>query len=58
LINIINSFYPNIKYFFISGYTADVIAKQGILDQGVNFLQKPFSVKAISDKVYETMKKE
>ncbi|MFZ0932418.1 MAG: PAS domain S-box protein [Syntrophobacteraceae bacterium] len=33
---------PNLKCLYISGYTADVIAKQGILDEGLNFIQKPF----------------
>jgi FixJ family two-component response regulator len=27
----------------MSGYTADVIAHQGVLAEGVNFIQKPFS---------------
>jgi PAS domain S-box-containing protein len=33
---------PNLKCLFMSGYTADVIAHRGILDEGVNFIQKPF----------------
>jgi len=37
------SLYPDIKRLFMSGYTADVIAHQGVLDEGVNFIQKPFS---------------
>nr|MDA3797946.1 PAS domain S-box protein [Kiritimatiellia bacterium] len=37
--------YPNIKCLFMSGYTANVIAHQGVLDKGVNFIQKPFSIK-------------
>ncbi len=36
-------FYPNLKHLFMSGYTADIIAHQGVLDEGVHFIQKPFS---------------
>ena len=35
--------YPNIKSLFMSGYTANVIAHHGVLDEGVQFIQKPFS---------------
>jgi PAS domain S-box-containing protein len=37
------SLYPEIKYMFISGYTADVIAHRGMLDKDVHLLYKPFS---------------
>ena len=37
------SLYPQLKCLFMSGYTADVIAHQGVLDEGVSFIQKPFS---------------
>lgn len=43
--------YPDIKRLFMSGHTADVIAGGGILDAGVHFLQKPFSMKELSLKV-------
>ena len=33
---------PNLKCLYMSGYTADVIAHRGLLDEGVNFIQKPF----------------
>ena len=39
----VQSFYPDIKSIFMSGYTADAIAHHGVLDDGVLFLQKPFS---------------
>jgi PAS domain S-box-containing protein len=42
------SLYPTLKRLFMSGYTADVIADQGVLDDDVNFLQKPFSREALS----------
>jgi PAS domain S-box-containing protein len=43
--------YPDIKLLFMSGYTANVIAHQGVLDEGVAFIQKPFSMKALADKL-------
>jgi two-component system, cell cycle sensor histidine kinase and response regulator CckA len=33
---------PNLKCLYMSGYTADVIAHRGILDEGIGFIQKPF----------------
>jgi two-component system cell cycle sensor histidine kinase/response regulator CckA len=34
---------PDIKCLFMSGYTANVVAHRGVLDEGVHFIQKPFS---------------
>jgi PAS domain S-box-containing protein len=45
LANSLRSLYPALKCVFMSGYTSDVIAHHGVLDQGVHFLQKPFSKK-------------
>jgi CheY-like chemotaxis protein len=39
---------PQVKPLFMSGYTADVIARQGFLEQGVQFLQKPFTLKELT----------
>ncbi|MEI6520119.1 MAG: PocR ligand-binding domain-containing protein [bacterium] len=47
--------HPNIKRLFMSGYTANVIAHRGILDEGVNFIQKPFSKKELAAKVRESL---
>ncbi|MBM4309793.1 MAG: PAS domain S-box protein [Deltaproteobacteria bacterium] len=35
---------PDTKCLFMSGYSADVIAQHGILDPGINFIEKPFSL--------------
>jgi len=43
LVQKMQEYHPGIKVIYMSGYTADVIAKQGVLEQGVHFLQKPFS---------------
>jgi len=46
---------PELKVIFISGYTANVIAHHGVLDKGINFLQKPFSVQTLAEKVREVL---
>jgi len=46
---------PDLKCMFMSGYTADVIAHHGVLDEGVNFIQKPFTMKDLADKVRATL---
>jgi two-component system cell cycle sensor histidine kinase/response regulator CckA len=35
---------PRLPVLYMSGYTADVIARHGILEEGVNFIQKPFTM--------------
>ncbi|MDZ7759494.1 MAG: MASE3 domain-containing protein [Desulfovermiculus sp.] len=52
------SFYPNIKRLFMSGYTANVIAHHGVLDEGVNFIQKPFSRDQLAVKVRDALDKD
>ncbi|MCF8077571.1 MAG: hypothetical protein K9K87_15575, partial [Desulfotignum sp.] len=47
--------HPNIKLLFMSGYTTDVIAHQGILDDGVAFIQKPFSMAEMTEKLREVL---
>ncbi len=47
---------PGLKCLFMSGYTANVIAHRGVLDQNVHFLQKPFSRKSLAAKIRETLK--
>jgi two-component system, cell cycle sensor histidine kinase and response regulator CckA len=46
---------PQLKCLFMSGFTADVIASQGAIDEGVHFNQKPFSVHSLSAKVREVL---
>jgi len=43
------------RAIFMSGYTDDVIAQHGVLDEGVHFLQKPFSVQSLAAKVREVL---
>jgi hypothetical protein len=39
----------------MSGYTANVIAHRGVLDDGVHFLQKPFSRRDLALRVHEAL---
>jgi CheY-like chemotaxis protein len=47
----VQAIYPDVKILFMSGYTANTIAHHGILDTGVNFLQKPFSSRDLAIKI-------
>jgi CheY-like chemotaxis protein len=49
------SLYPDLKRLFMSGYTANVIAHHGVLDEGVHFIQKPFTLKDLAAKVREAL---
>jgi PAS domain S-box-containing protein len=48
---------PDIKVLFMSGYTANIIHKKGILDSGTEFISKPFSPNAFLRKVREVLNK-
>ena len=43
--------YPGIKILFASGYTDNVIAHHGILDEGLNFIGKPYSTQGLAQRV-------
>ena len=49
------SLYPRLKTIFMSGYTADIIANHGVLEDGVDFVNKPFSMEELAGKVRETL---
>jgi two-component system, cell cycle sensor histidine kinase and response regulator CckA len=40
---------------FMSGYTSNVIAHHGVLDKGVAFIQKPFSMADMTEKVRKVL---
>ena len=55
LASLIQTIMPNIRVLYMSGYTANIIAKRGILDVNVLLLQKPFSQKSFAAKVYQAL---
>ncbi len=51
----LNKICPDIQTLYMSGYTADIITHRGVLDQGINFIQKPFSLSQLSGKVKDIL---
>jgi PAS domain S-box-containing protein len=46
---------PNVKVLYMSGYTENVIGHNGMLDNGVRLLQKPFNLRDLKGKVREVL---
>jgi two-component system cell cycle sensor histidine kinase/response regulator CckA len=46
---------PNVRVLYMSGYTENVIGRNGTLDAGVRLLQKPFTLRDLKSKVREVL---
>jgi two-component system cell cycle sensor histidine kinase/response regulator CckA len=46
---------PELKALFVSGYSASALAPRGVLDEGVHFLQKPFSLEDLAASVRQAL---
>ena len=46
---------PGIKVLYTSGYTKELIANHGVLDEGVNFIAKPYTLQSLAAKVREVL---
>ncbi len=49
---------PGLKVLFMSGYTAEVIAHKGVLDQGIHFIEKPFTMSQLAGKIKAVLQPE
>ncbi len=47
--------FPGLRCLFVSGYPADVIGREGVLDPGVHFLAKPFSRAHLAARIREVL---
>ena len=46
---------PHLKVLFASGYSDDAIVHHGVLEEGTNFIQKPFTIVGLTRKVREVL---
>lgn len=46
---------PNLRCLFMSGYTSNVIAQHGVLEEGMHFIPKPFTSRALAASVRMTL---
>jgi CheY-like chemotaxis protein len=51
----LHALFPRMEILFMSGYTSNVLAHRGVLDEGMNFIQKPFSMKSLAVKVRDAL---
>ncbi len=54
----VSALYPGLKTLYMSGYTANVIADHGLLNEGIKFLQKPFSAGDLAEKIRTVLAQE
>jgi len=47
--------YPDMKVLYTSGYTDDALAEHGVLEPGIQFLPKPYTLAALAGKVREVL---
>ncbi|MBM4332917.1 MAG: response regulator [Deltaproteobacteria bacterium] len=49
--------HPEMRVLYMSGYPDDAVGRHGVLREGVNFIQKPFSLEGLLGKVREVLDK-
>ena len=58
LAKLLKPLYPEIKILYMSGYTDDSIVRHGVLEKGVNYIQKPFTMEGLARKVREVLEQD
>ncbi len=48
--------HPEAAVLYMSGYTDNMIVHHGILDEGISYLQKPFTARSLADKCRKVLR--
>jgi PAS domain S-box-containing protein len=54
----LTALYPQIKVLYASGYTENAIVHHGVLDEGIDFIQKPYGAEELLAKIREILERE
>jgi len=57
LVERLKQIHPEMKALYMSGYTDNAIVHHGVLEKGINFMQKPFTLESLTRKVREALDK-
>ncbi|WP_300675371.1 PAS domain S-box protein [Desulfoluna sp.] len=53
----VSALYSGVRALYMSGYSDDVIAHHGVLEEGIHFIQKPFTIEALTRKVRDVLER-
>ena len=51
----LSKLHPEMKVLYMSGYTEDTVIHRGVMEKGMNYIQKPFTVSGLINKVREVL---
>jgi YesN/AraC family two-component response regulator len=55
LVERVSEIRPEMKFLYVSGYTANMLFRNGVPEEGVNFIHKPFQIREIALKIREIL---
>jgi two-component system cell cycle sensor histidine kinase/response regulator CckA len=55
LYDMVHEDFPDVDFLFMSGYTNEIIARHGILEDGFHFIQKPFNHEQLARKIRQVL---